>query len=1062
MKCCKKTITIYLLALALAGLLLAGCGKSKDGGGGAVSTKSWYQDNDGDGFGNPDKVQNIETQPDGYVDNPNDCNDENKVINPSAIEVYDNIDNNCNEETDEQPKAGIIPDTGQTSSYTDTLGEDSDYLIDAPSYTKLDANGQILPDSAISWKMVKDNVTGLIWEIKDTVDGVENTLNIHDGDNKYTWEDASTVFIKNLNDENFGGFDDDLTWRIPTIREICLLANSTLYGPSISKTYFLLPSGSQIWSSSSYPDPETKAWYYSTYFGQTAAIDKTSRCIVFAVRGKEVPSEFDDYDSNIIKDNATGLMWQKASTKGVDEKGMTFEAAIAYCENLELGGYKDWRLPNRNELTTLFSFDLKEPSIDKNYFSDTLSSSYWSSTTLINNNDSSDRNSAWLAKYFEGIMLFGEKDDLAWVRAVRGGNNALNRTWFRDGDSDGYGDSTVTKTIDASSPQPAGYVDNYTDCNDAVSTISPAATEIADDGVDQNCTGSDTFVWYKDSDDDGYGDKEISVSAETKPETYVHNTAHIAVGLFDCNDSNKSIHPGMEELVDDGLDNDCNGLQSVSWYLDSDGDGYGDGPRVSSSETAPADGTYAKNDLDCNNADSTIHPGLVELFDGDIDSNCNGDSDDEMLRIIPDTGQTATYTGTPNDDEDGDYLINSPLHTKIASNGGLLDSGAEDWVAVRDNFTGLYWEVKTLANKNDAYTFENAADYADSLDLAGFTDWRLPTLEELATISNLGMSNPAIDPVYFSNMVADKYWTATDLGSDTKALAIWFRDGQSIEGNKTDYFRVISVRGGQSLTARLILNPDGTAVTDTESGLMWSDILTTDDTWGNMMDHWSGENIAGYSDWRLPTANDMDTLLDILQDDSVFDYFGVFENMTFTGSFWTSALAATDPAKAVIFSFITGETDEAVLAQTLRGIGVRSVKQTRFIVNGDGTVFDSKTGLMWMQENSNSGRAMTFKGVLSYFTTLIFAGYDDWRLPNRNEMISLLGASIDDNASFSAAFKDSNANYWTSSSCPGVIDPDFDYAWQVNFKTETGSVAITIGEYSNTNVFRAVRGGNPE
>jgi len=123
--------------------------------------------------------------------------------------------------------ADPMPDTSQTQSYTDTFGEDSDYTINPPSYTKLDAQGNDLPDSAASWTMVRDNVTGLIWEVK-TDDG-----SIHDKDNKYTWYDSNSQtnggnagtsgdgtdtedFIKALNDANFGGYSD---WRFPTVKE---------------------------------------------------------------------------------------------------------------------------------------------------------------------------------------------------------------------------------------------------------------------------------------------------------------------------------------------------------------------------------------------------------------------------------------------------------------------------------------------------------------------------------------------------------------------------------------------------------------------------------------------------------------------------------------------------------------------------------------------------------------------------------------------------------------------------------------------------------------------------
>ncbi|MDM8518258.1 hypothetical protein QUF76_18840 [Desulfobacterales bacterium HSG16] len=85
-----------------------------------------------------------------------------------------------------------IPDTGQTKCYNDTIeipcpssgedfyGQDGNYNINPPSYTKLDANGNDLSDTASDWVMVRDNVTGLIWEVK-THDG-----SVHDKDKTYT------------------------------------------------------------------------------------------------------------------------------------------------------------------------------------------------------------------------------------------------------------------------------------------------------------------------------------------------------------------------------------------------------------------------------------------------------------------------------------------------------------------------------------------------------------------------------------------------------------------------------------------------------------------------------------------------------------------------------------------------------------------------------------------------------------------------------------------------------------------------------------------------------------
>ena len=100
--------------------------------------------------------------------------------------------------------AAPVPDTGQTKCYDVAgnvitcpspgqalYGQDANYSINPMSYTKLDGSGNALPDSATSWSMVRDNVTGLIWEVKTNKDGVKNYNDPHDADNTYTWYDSN-------------------------------------------------------------------------------------------------------------------------------------------------------------------------------------------------------------------------------------------------------------------------------------------------------------------------------------------------------------------------------------------------------------------------------------------------------------------------------------------------------------------------------------------------------------------------------------------------------------------------------------------------------------------------------------------------------------------------------------------------------------------------------------------------------------------------------------------------------------------------------------------------------
>ena len=62
----------------------------------------WYEDNDGDGFGNPDSITNSCIIPSGHVGEAQDCDDTNADIHPDAEEICDGLDNNCNERIDDE------------------------------------------------------------------------------------------------------------------------------------------------------------------------------------------------------------------------------------------------------------------------------------------------------------------------------------------------------------------------------------------------------------------------------------------------------------------------------------------------------------------------------------------------------------------------------------------------------------------------------------------------------------------------------------------------------------------------------------------------------------------------------------------------------------------------------------------------------------------------------------------------------------------------------------------------------------------------------------------------
>ncbi len=203
----------------------------------------------------------------------------------------------------------------------------------------------------------------------------------------------------------------------------------------------------------------------------------------------------------------------------------------------------------------------------------------------------------------------------------------VTRSFYRDADGDGYGDTLDrVEGCEAAS----GYVSDDTDCDDSDPAVHPGAQERCN-GVDDDCDGQwdedaqDAGSWYPDQDEDGYGADSGAVSSCTQPDD------HVAEG-GDCDDADETIHPGADEYCDE-IDNDCDGetdeadaVDPFSYFLDDDGDGYGQSDEPTQACSLPSG--YAELDGDCDDGDDLIHPGADEYCD-EIDQDCDGAVDDD-------------------------------------------------------------------------------------------------------------------------------------------------------------------------------------------------------------------------------------------------------------------------------------------------------------------------------------------------------------------------------------------------------------------------------------------------
>ena len=215
-------------------------------------------------------------------------------------------------------------------------------------------------------------------------------------------------------------------------------------------------------------------------------------------------------------------------------------------------------------------------------------------------------------------------------------------------------------------------------------------------------------------------------------------------------------------------------------------------------------------------------------------------------------------------------------------------SGQSSADCMRDNVTGLVWEVKAAAGvRASSHTYRRTLGFVgdptttgayvstvNSMNLCGFNDWRLPTMEELHGLLHFGnTSGPRITTSAFPNTQEANYWTLTDSSSSDIAWYVNFDGGPSSTSLKSALRPVRLVRGPAWTGPRYLVtnraypgDAPNNAVIDRRTGLTWRRCLEGQ-VWGGascsgMLSRFVHEQALSYSrsGWRLPNVKELASL----------------------------------------------------------------------------------------------------------------------------------------------------------------------------------------------------------
>ena len=536
-------------------------------------TQTFYADADQDGFGNPEISTDACQLPDGYVGNGSDCNDIDPDSYPSAPEICDGEDNDCNG----------TPDDGMNQLY----------------YVDMDRDGFGDSDQQVESCVLSDGLSTVGGECDDSDDGVFPTApedcdgldNDCDGDID---EGVTQLYFMDSDGDGFGD-------------------------TNMSIAACVLPSG---YVSNDHDCNDENEAVSPDALESCDGIDNDCDGDVDEGASLEADDWYEDNDGDGYG-NPTVTLRACVQPSG-------------YVSNsTDCNDNNDSRFPGAQEYCNTFDDDC-DGDVDEigsiggsTYYADSDNDGYGNPNTPLSactqpigyvteNTDCDDYDNDSHPGAVE--ICDGEDNDCDTLTDEIGSLGSA--IYYQDTDGDGFGDPNVSQN---NCSQPSGFVTNDLDCDDGSMASYPGNTEVCD-LIDNDCDGNidgpnatDALLFFIDDDNDGYGNPNASVESCTQPSGYVADNT-------DCDDNSNLAAPNLTEICDN-IDNDCNGavddgqaLQGMLYYSDADQDGYGN-PNMPLQACSQPNG-YVADSTDCDDYDNDSYPTATEYCDGE-DNDCD-------------------------------------------------------------------------------------------------------------------------------------------------------------------------------------------------------------------------------------------------------------------------------------------------------------------------------------------------------------------------------------------------------------------------------------------------------